>query len=364
MPEKYFFSDNGGEFVNETMTNYLQQAGIRLKTTGSFSPQQNGVNERNHSSADILVTKFRAEYPKMTLQEAVHRAAYTRNCDVSATRGFSAFQMVYGRNPGIPGLSECTTGSLETFTPNEIGRQMIVKMEKAKELMVKVDADIRLKIAMKDRLPKEYSKKIEIGDEVTFRDHKEKKIRTGVVTGLDGSLALLKWCNHERRVPVRELMPLKEMRDLLTDGDTDIDDVEIIPEIIPARQVGPVRKKIEIIPSLTSIQVERELRERKRMSDELSDDTDHLPKLKVFTESEGETRRREEEERKGKPEIFLEERPKRFRPVSLTMKTGEIVRGKVSHIEKTTPNWFFVNTGKEKYRPIDMDTVKEWFYDD
>ena len=53
LPEKYFFSDNGGEFVNETMTNYQQQAGIRLKTTGSFSPQQNGVNERNHGSADI-----------------------------------------------------------------------------------------------------------------------------------------------------------------------------------------------------------------------------------------------------------------------------------------------------------------------
>jgi len=364
LPEKYFFSDNGGEFVNETMTNYLQQAGIRLKTTGSFSPQQNGVNERNHSSADILVTKFRAEYPKMSLQEAVHRAAYARNCDVSATREFSAFQMVFGRNPGILGLSECTTGSLETFTPNEIGRQMIVKMEKAKELMTKTDSDIRLKIAIKDRLPKEYSRSIEIGDEVTFRDHKEKKIRTGVVTGMDGTMALLKWCNHERRVLARELMPLKEVRELLTDGDTDIDDVEIIPEIIPPRQVGPVRKGIEIIPSLTSIQVERELRERPRLSDVLSDESDHLPKYKVFTDSEGEMMRKAEEERKNKPEIFIEERPKRFRAVTLTMKTGEIVQGRVSHIEKTTPNWFFVNDGKEKYRPIDMDTVKEWLYED
>ena len=167
MPEKYFFSDNGGEFVNETMLNFLQQAGIRLKTTGSFSPQQNGVNERNHSSADILVTKFRTEYPKMSLQEAVHRAAYARNCDVSVTRGFSAFQMVFGRNPGILGLSECTTGSLEMFTPNKMGRQMITKMEKARELMSKTDSDIRLKFAMKDRLPREYSKSIDIGDEVT-----------------------------------------------------------------------------------------------------------------------------------------------------------------------------------------------------
>jgi len=122
LPKKYFFSDNGGEFVNETMINFLQQAGIELKTTGSFSPQQNGVNKRNHGSADIMITKYCAENPKMSLQEAVHRAAYARNCEISATRGFSAFQMIFGRNPGIPGLSECTTGSLETFTPNEMGR--------------------------------------------------------------------------------------------------------------------------------------------------------------------------------------------------------------------------------------------------
>ncbi len=32
------------------------------------------------------------------------------------------------------------------------------------------------------------------------------------MTGLDGSLALVKWCNHERRVPSRELMHLKERR--------------------------------------------------------------------------------------------------------------------------------------------------------
>ncbi len=71
---------------------------------------------------------------------------------------------------------------------------------------------------------------MDIGDEVTFRDHKDRKMRVGVVTGIDGTLALLKWCNHERRVPLRELMPLKERRDLLEDGDTDIDSAEEIIE--------------------------------------------------------------------------------------------------------------------------------------
>jgi hypothetical protein len=429
LPERYFFSDNGGEFVNETMTNYLQQSGIRLKTTASFSPQQNGVNERNHASADILVTKFRQDYPNMSLQEAVHRAAYARNCDISATRGFSAFQMVYGRNPGILGLSECTTGSLETFTPNEMGRQMIVKMERARELLMQTESDIRLKIAMKDRLPREPGCSLNIGDQVTFRDHKEHKMRTGVITGFEGPIALINWCNHERRVPSRECMPLKERRELMEDGETDIDSAEeYIQEIKPARQDGPVRKKVEIIPSLTSIEVERELRERRRLSDVLSEESDHLPKYKVFTQSEGESEKEEprkenksekpplpaarelrpregkkgkEEPRKGnKPPlknpppasrgsrsasrgciskrvrderslppakeintpVDFECRPKRFREVRLTMDSGGVIEGRVSAIEKCSSNWFFLDTGDEKYRPINIEEVDEWIY--
>ena len=75
-------------------------------------------------------------------------------------------------------------------------------------------------------------------------------------------------------------------------------------------------------------------------------------------------KRKAEKERRKKPEVVIEERPKWRRQVRLTLKTGEIVQGKVSHIEKTTRNWFFVNDGKDKYRPIDMNTVDEWLYDE
>jgi len=128
---------------------------------------------------------------------------------------------------------------------------------------------------------------------------------------MDGNMALLKWCNHERRVPHRESMPLKERRDLLEDGDTDIDSPEeIIEEIIPERQIGPLRKKkVEIIPSLTSVEIERELRERPRLEDVLSDETDHLPKYKIVTDSEEENSMKEKQKRK-KPEVVINERPK------------------------------------------------------
>ena len=44
------------------------------------------------------------------------------------------------------------------------------------------------------------------------------------------------------------------------------------------------------------------------------------------------------------------------------MKTGEVIEGKVSAIEKCKLNWFFVTNEDKKHRPIDIETVDEWLY--
>jgi len=183
------------------------------------------------------------------------------------------------------------------------------------------------------------------------------------VTGLDGSLALVKWCNHERRVLSRELMPLKERRDLLEDGDTDIDSAEeIVEEIIPERRIGPLRKKkVEVIPCPTSVEIEREIRERPRLSDVLSDESDHLPKYKIVTDLEEESI---EKRKRKKQQVVIEGRPKRYRQVRLTMKSGKVISGRVSHVEKIKKDWFFVDDGETQYIPIDMNEVDEWVYDE
>jgi len=357
--------------VNEAVANYLQQAGIELKMTGSFSPQQNGVNERNNGSADIMITKYQAENPKMSLQEAVHRAAYARNCEVSATRGLSVFQLVYGSNPNIAGLSECTTGSLETFTPNEISRQMFSKMESARRMMNEADSDLRLKLAMKDRLPKEPNRRVEIGDEVTFRDHKERVMRTGRVTGQDGEISIIKWCNHERRVPSRELMPTREKRDWAEDGDTEEDSAEeIIEPEEPSRDRGPLRKrKEEIIECPTSVDIERELKDRPLDKDVQSDESDHMPKMKLVEMSENETERERRTRRKkrkgrGTRRDKGDKRPKRRRQVRIEMKDGEIIIGRISALEKSNMDYLFIDTEFEKYRCLDIRNIAEWIYED
>jgi len=45
------------------------------------------------------------------------------------------------------------------------------------------------------------------------------------------------------------------------------------------------------------------------------------------------------------------------------MKTGEVIKGRVSAMEKVNKDWFFLNDGLEKHRPIDMNTVDKCVYD-
>jgi hypothetical protein len=62
--------------------------------------------------------------------------------------------------------------------------------------------------------------------------------------------------------------------------------------------------------------------------------------------------------------LEIEGRPKRFRQVRLTMKSGEVISGRVSHVEKIKKDWFFVDDGETQYIPIDLNEVDYWVYDE
>ena len=100
--------------------------------------------------------------------------------------------MVYGRNPSLPGVSDATTGGLETMTQSEIVKAMFHRMENTRIQWQIGENDYRLKTAMKDRLPKETNIAFGIGDDVTFRDGKEGKLYDGRIVGFDGTTALLR----------------------------------------------------------------------------------------------------------------------------------------------------------------------------
>ena len=170
-------------------------------------------------------------------------------------------------------------------------------------------------------------------------------------------------------MPTRELMPTREQREMLKEGETYIDSAdELIEPERPERSEGPrIKRKLEVIECPTSIEIERELRSRPREEDIQLDESDHLPKMKVVYMSEDEAAKVTNPRKKKINRIERiegEGRPKRWRQVSVIMKTGEVIFGRISEIEKSNQFFFFMNNEFEMYLPIDIREVKSWNYED
>ena len=358
MPERGFFSDNGTEFLNDKFKTLLQAHGIGLRTTSTFSPQQNGVNERNHGTADILVTRIMTSDPTLTLQQAVNKAAWAKNTIITSPQGFSPFQLVYSRNPTIPGLTHCPAGVFENLTDNEVALKILEHAINNRIIAQQIDADNRLKIAFKDRLPKSSQIPINHGDEVICTNNKTGKKVTGRVSRIDGPNAWVESGPSTHKVPLRELILNKPCRILDSESEnedhgTSSSSDESIPEIIPTRRRRLRKKSEELLVDKSDGEIEREMvRIDKRREAEAkalqSDPEDHLPKLTEWSDSEDELE-------------TLPIRPKWRRNVYFQNIWGEEFEGYVTDVMKSKPNiiWAKVNG---QLMVIDMNNIKRWKY--
>ena len=93
-PSRGFWSDNGGEFLNQELIDYAANQNIQIRMTAANAPWQNGCVERNHASADIIFQKLIEEDPSMPYQAAINKAAFARNSEVNKTK-FTALQLTF-----------------------------------------------------------------------------------------------------------------------------------------------------------------------------------------------------------------------------------------------------------------------------
>ena len=82
-PSHGFFADNGGEFSNIKLDELTSKLGLTVKFGPAYSPWSNGLNERNHASADLTIKKL-LEEKKIALNDSlVKAAAWTHNTSVN-----------------------------------------------------------------------------------------------------------------------------------------------------------------------------------------------------------------------------------------------------------------------------------------
>ena len=87
------------------MEEFVSKLGIKIEFSLSYSPWSNGLNERNHYSADIVVKKLMDEDNKMVLSEAVEMAAWTHNTNVMVS-SYTPLQLMTGKSVTYPGISQ------------------------------------------------------------------------------------------------------------------------------------------------------------------------------------------------------------------------------------------------------------------
>ncbi|GJT34671.1 retrovirus-related pol polyprotein from transposon TNT 1-94 [Tanacetum coccineum] len=104
VPVRRIRTDNGTEFVNQTLREYYEKVGISHETSVARSPQQNGVVERRNRTL-IEAARTMLIYAKALLflwAEAVATACYTQNRSIIRLRhGKTPYELLHDKPPDL-----------------------------------------------------------------------------------------------------------------------------------------------------------------------------------------------------------------------------------------------------------------------
>nr|GFB40125.1 hypothetical protein [Tanacetum cinerariifolium] len=104
VPVRRIRTDNGTEFVNQTLRDYYEEVGISHETSVAHSPQQNGVVERrNHTLIEAARTMLiYAQDPLFLWAEAVATACFTQNRSIICLRhGKTPYELLLSKLPDL-----------------------------------------------------------------------------------------------------------------------------------------------------------------------------------------------------------------------------------------------------------------------
>ena len=123
-PADGFWADNGTEFQNKDMESLTSAVGTEMKFSPTYSPWSNGVNERNHYSADLTVKKLMDENSNMTLEEAFSKAAWCHNTNTTV-KGYAPLHLLTRRAVTIPGITNGNVATESVTSESEAVRRHI-----------------------------------------------------------------------------------------------------------------------------------------------------------------------------------------------------------------------------------------------
>ena len=131
-PSVGFYADNGGEFRNYKLEEFVSKMGIKIEFSPAYSPWSNGLNERNHYSADKTVKKIMDEKKNISLEEAVRRASWTHNTNINVS-GYTPLTLMTGKSIVHPGITTGNRATESIYEDEAVRKTMETHFEVTKE---------------------------------------------------------------------------------------------------------------------------------------------------------------------------------------------------------------------------------------
>ena len=168
-PSTRLWTDNGLEFSNKAMAALVKKWGLQIKFGPPYAPFSNGINERNHASADKAVERYLIDNPRAGLQEAVNVGAWTHNTNTTK-EGFVPYRVMFGYDPSFPGFEVPEADEREVKT---MEKHLYDQLE-VRKAFLENEFKRRIKIGENQRLEKYYDETYKAGDLVYFQEKMEK----------------------------------------------------------------------------------------------------------------------------------------------------------------------------------------------
>jgi hypothetical protein len=206
-------TDNGGEFQNDEMLRMGERFGIEIKSTSSESPWSNGICEKVVGTTKQMVKKIR-EDSGADFETCLDWATNARN-SLCNRNGFSAYQLVLGRNPNIRNEElENNMNNGMDGKENRILRETLQAIESSRINQIKFDNNERIKTALKANIREHHISDAQIGERVLYKREGEDSWRgPAKVIGVDGKTVIVKHGGLIREVNRIHSTRIQKIRD-------------------------------------------------------------------------------------------------------------------------------------------------------
>ena len=179
---KRMWTDNGGEFNNDTVRQLGEALGCKVETGAGYAAWMNGLNERNHSVVDRCFAKIIKENPKMDPVVALAWAVSAKNA-LPMYGGYSSYQLVFGKDPHLPNIMTDKLPALSGVTTSESVAAHIQALYSGRKAFMEALCDDRIRKALRHKV-RAVERRFMQGEQVYYRREGDKAQWRGPATVL------------------------------------------------------------------------------------------------------------------------------------------------------------------------------------